>query len=171
MNSSKRELIIQRALVLLNSATPAGVPQTTRTRQRAISKASMPDISLFPVQDSTLSLFPRGARGQEPGAPRNVQPGMAVQKDLDMAVECAAAGTLDPSTGDVLTTPDQEVDPLTTWAEQALCGGGVDWQGLAIRATALGTTFEYNTAESAFCKATVQIRITYLSEAGDPTAT
>ena len=63
--------------------------------------------------------------------------------------------------------PDKAADPILAWATAALAAAG-NFGGLANGpADELGTKFEYEQAETSFCRATQTFRIEYQTRTGD----
>jgi hypothetical protein len=95
--ASLRKQIVDAVILALNTSRPAGVPAASRLRQSQFEKAEGKSISVYP--------------GDEPTAPATNRPSPLTKRQLTIAVECRVVGD----------EPDVLLDPLTSWAESAIC--------------------------------------------------
>jgi len=162
--SSIREQLAVRAVTLLNTGTPAGVPATARGSIASVDRATAPAIRCRMASDTCSPLFrQRTVPGKEfdEGPPLNQLPGSPIVRHLELHVECAAYGT-------AAVSAQEATDPLTKWVEKAL--GSANWKDIALACGLVGTRFDDAGEDMSACKATAVYRITYITKAGDPEA-
>lgn len=150
--STVREQIVAAAVAALGTGAPTGIPAPVRTRIDSPSLDQLPALTVYqasetaePMQDLHLG---RGSRGP------------VVRRSLLLNVEVltkAGAGE----------EPDKAADPILAWVTKAMAVAD-DFEGLADEAAdETGTKFEYEQAESSFCRATTSFRIRYQTLAVD----
>jgi hypothetical protein len=147
-----REQIVAAVTAALATGAPPGVPAPIRTRLDSPSADQLPALTVYqssetvePMHDYRLG---RASRG--PIVKRSVLVNVEV-------ITKAGAGT----------EPDKAADPILAWATKALATAG-NFGGLANNpADEVGTKFEYEQAETSFCRATMTFRIQYQSRADD----
>ncbi len=154
--STIREQIVAAAVTAISSGTPPGVPAPVRTRIDSPSTDQLPALTVYqasetvePMQDMRLG---RGSRGP------------VVRRSLLLNVEVLTkAGEGEE--------PDKAADPILAWVAEALAVAD-DFDGLADEtADEVGTKFEYEQAESSFCRAVMTFRIQFATLANDPQKT
>jgi len=150
--STIREQIVSAAVQALATGAPAGVPGPVRTRLDSPSTDQLPALTVY-----------QGVETVEPM--REAKTGTAsrgpiVRRSVLLSVEVltkAGAGE----------EPDKAADPILAWATAALAAVG-SFGGLANGpADEIGTKFEYEQAETSFCRATQTYRVDYQSRADD----
>jgi len=150
--STIREQIVSAAVLALATDAPAGVPVPVRTRLDSPSADQLPALTVYqgvetvePMRDAKTGTASRGP---------------IVRRSVLLSVEVltkAGAGE----------EPDKAADPILAWATAALAAAG-SFGGLANGpADELGTKFEYEQAETSFCRASQTYRIEYQSRADD----
>ena len=150
--STIREQIVSAAVQALGTGAPAGVPVPVRTRLDSPSADQLPALTVYQGAETVESM-------------RDAKAGMAsrgpiVRRSLLLSIEVltkAGSGS----------QPDKAADPVLAWATSALATAGT-FGGLANGpADELGTKFEYEQAETSFCRATQTFRIEYQTRTGD----
>ena len=146
--STIREQIVSAAVLALATDAPASVPAPVRTRLDSPSADQLPALTVYqgvetvePMRDAKTGTTSRGP---------------IVRRSVLLSVEVltkAGAGE----------EPDKAADPILAWATAALAAAG-NFGGLANDpADELGTKFEYEQAETSFCRASQTFRIEYQS--------
>jgi hypothetical protein len=146
--STIREQIVSAAVLALATDTPASVPAPVRTRLDSPSADQLPALTVYqgvetvePMRDAKTGTASRGP---------------IVRRSVLLSVEVltkAGAGK----------EPDKGADPILAWATAAMAAAG-NFGGLANGpADELGTKFEYEQAETSFCRASQTFRIEYQS--------
>ncbi len=150
--STIREQIVAGAVTALSTGAPAGVPTPVRTRLDSPTADQLPALTVYQAAETveTMRDFKAG------GAAR----GPIVRRSVLLNVEVLTkAGAGDE--------PDKAADPILAWATKALGAAGT-LSGLANNpADEVGTKFEYEQAETSFCRSTMTFRIQYQSRADD----
>ena len=150
--STIREQIVSTAVVALSTGAPESVPAPLRTRLDSPSADQLPALTVY---QGTETVEPM--RDAKAGAASH---GPIVRRALLLSVEVltkATAGAL----------PDQAADPILAWATASLAAAG-SFGGLANGpAIEIGTKFEYEQAETSFCRATQTFRLEYQTRADD----
>ena len=150
--STIREQIVSAAVQALATGAPTGVPAPVRTRLDSPSADQLPALTVYQGMETVESM-------------REAKAGMAsrgpvVRRSLLLSIEVltkAGSGS----------QPDKVADPILAWATAALAAAGT-FGGLANSlADELGTKFEYEQAETSFCRATQTFRIEYQTRTGD----
>ena len=150
--STIREQIVSAAVQALATSAPTGVPAPVRTRLDSPSADQLPALTVYQGMETVESM-------------RDAKAGMAsrgpvVRRSLLLSIEVltkAGSGS----------QPDKAADPILAWATSALAVAGT-FGGLANGpADELGTKFEYEQAETSFCRATQTFRIEYQTRTGD----
>ena len=153
--STIREQIVSAAVLALAIGAPAGVPGPVRTRLDSPSADQLPALTVY---QGTETVEPM--REAKTGAASR---GPIVRRSVLLSVEVltkAGAGE----------EPDKAADPILAWATAALAAAG-NFGGLANGpADEIGTKFEYEQAETSFCRATQTYRVEYQSRADDAEA-
>jgi len=150
--STIREQITSAAVQALATDAPAGVPEPVRTRLDSPSADQLPALTVY-----------QGVETVDPM--RDTKPGTAilgpiVRRSLLLSVEVLTKA-------DSGEEPDKAADPILAWASASLAAAG-NFGGLANGpADELGTKFEYEQAETSFCRASQTFRIEYQSRADD----
>ena len=150
--STIREQIVSAAVLALATDAPEGVPAPVRTRLDSPGADQLPALTVYqgvetvePMRDAKTGTASRGP---------------IVRRSLLLSVEVltkAGAGE----------EPDKAADPLLAWATAALAAAG-SFAGLANGpADELGTKFEYEQAETSFCRASQTFRFEYQSRTDD----
>jgi len=143
-----RELIVQKALLKLNTGTPGGVPQTERARTFALETSQLMSSIIYPVRNPV-------AEGSRPlRSP-------AIQTEVHLSIELRGKG-------DGVNSPDALLDPAINWVVKALCG--TFEAGLWTDVEYDDTTFEWDQLDYAFCLATVKLRVLTQMKTNDPSA-
>ncbi len=150
--STIREQIVSAAVLALATGAPEGVPVPVRTRLDSPSADQLPALTVYQGAETVEPM-----RDAKAGA---TSCGPIVRRALLLSVEVltkAAAGE----------EPDKAADPILAWATASLAAAG-SLGGLAnAPALELGTKFEYEQLETAFCRATQTFRIEYQTRTGD----
>lgn len=159
---SKLNDILLHAAGVLNTDRPMGVPQIFLTRETSLRAEDIPGIDLSPGTDEVL---PMRERSQE-GAPIGTRPLEAVLHGFDLILECSAARPSGEPTSAIALT-----DPLTSWVKNALVGA--DWKSVgAMGCSEVRTEFFPGKAgERPMYLARVTMRVYYLAQAGNTSAT
>lgn len=148
--STIREQIVSAAVLALATGAPAGVPAPVRTRLDSPSADQLPALTVYQGMETVESM--REARAG------TASRGPVVRRSVLLSVEVltkAGAGT----------QPDQAADPILAWTTASLAAAGT-FGGLANGpADEIGTKFEYEQAETSFCRATQTFRIEYQTRA------
>jgi hypothetical protein len=150
--STIREQIVSAAVTALTTGAPAGVPAPVRTRLDSPGAEQLPALTVYQGVETVETM-----RDAKSGAASR---GPIVKRSLLLSVE-------------VLTKagpggePDKVADPVLAWVTKALAAAGT-FGGLANQAAdEIGTKFEYEQAETSFCRATQTFRIEYQTRTGD----
>ncbi len=150
--STIREQIVSAAVLALATNAPVDVPAPVRTRLDSPSADQLPALTVYQGTETVESM-----RDAKAGTASR---GPIVRRSLLLSVEVltkAAAGA----------PPDSAADPILAWATAALAAAGT-FGGLANGpADELGTKFEYEQAETSFCRATQTFRIEYQTRTDD----
>jgi hypothetical protein len=153
--STIREQIIAAAALALATGTPEGVPTPVRTRLDSPSTDQLPALTVYQAAETVEPM-----RDAKTGAASR---GPIVRRSVLLSVEVLTKASLG-------NEPDKAADPILAWATSALATAGT-FGGLANGpADELGTKFEYEQAETSFCRATQTFRIEYQSRADDAQA-
>lgn len=146
--STIREQIVSAAVLALATGAPAGIPTPVRTRLDSPSADQLPALTVYQGMETVESM-----RDAKAGMTRR---GPVVRRSLLLSIEVLTKA----GTG---SQPDKAADPILAWATAALDAAGT-FGGLANGpADELGTKFEYEQAETSFCRATQTFRIEYQS--------
>ena len=147
-----REQIVSAAVLALATNAPAGVPAPVRTRLDSPSADQLPALTVYQGMETVESM-----REAKTGTASR---GPIVRRSVLLSVEVltkAEAGA----------QPDKAADPILAWATASLAAAGT-FGGLANGpADEIGTKFEYEQAETSFCRATQTFRIEYQTRADD----
>ncbi len=150
--STIREQIVSAAVLARATDAPAGVPAPVRTRIDSPSTDQLPALTVYQAVETVESMRDFKAGGTARGP--------VVRRTVLVSVEVLTKATA----GD---EPDKAADPILAWATAALAMAG-SFGGLANGpADELGTKFEYEQAETSFCRATQTFRIPYQTRADD----
>ena len=150
--STIREQIVSAAVLALATDAPEGIPAPIRTRLDSPGADQLPALTVYqgvetvdPMRDAKTGMASRGP---------------IVRRSLLLSVEVLTkAGSGEE--------PDKAADPVLAWASASLAAAG-NFGGLANGpADELGTKFEYEQAETSFCRASQTFRIEYQSRADD----
>lgn len=147
-----REQIVAAATAALATGAPAGVPAPVRTRLDSPSADQLPALTVYQASETVEPLhdYRLGRTARGPTVKRSVLVNVEV-------ITKAGAGA----------EPDKAADPILAWATKALAAAS-NFGGLANNpADEVGTKFEYEQAETSFCRATQTFRIYYQSRADD----
>jgi len=150
--STIREQIVAAAVTALATGAPPGVPVPVRTRLDSPSTDQLPALTVYQAAETveTMRDFKAG------GASR----GPIVRRSVLLSVEVL-------TTTGAADEPDKAADPILAWATKSLGAAGT-FNGLANHlADEVGTKFEYEQAETSFCRSTMTFRIQYQSRADD----
>jgi hypothetical protein len=150
--STIRERIVASAVTALTSGAPPGVPAPVRTRIDSPNADQLPALTVYQASETVEPMHDyRAGRASR---------GPIVKRSILLNVEVLTKAV---SGGE----PDKAADPILAWATKALAAGGT-FDGLANNpADEVGTKFEYEQAETSFCRATMSFRIQYQSRADD----
>jgi len=150
--STIREQIAAAAVTALATGAPPGVPAPVRTRLDSPSADQLPALTVYQAAETVETMRDLKAGG--------VSRGPVVRRSVLLIIEVltkAGAGE----------EPDKAADPILAWATKALGAVGT-LGGLANHpADEVGTKFEYEQAETSFCRSTMTFRIQYQSRADD----
>ena len=150
--STIREQIVTAAVQALATDAPAGVPAPVRTRLDSPGADQLPALTVYQGIE-TVELMRDAKTGTASRGP-------IVRRSLLLSVEVLTKAGTDEE-------PDKAADPILAWTTAALAAAG-NFGGLANDpADELGTKFEYEQAETSFCRATQTFRIQYQSRTGD----
>lgn len=144
--SSIREQIIEAALAALNTSTPGGVPAADRLRMEPYQIEDLPAIVIMALREEIEPL-------------KDSRWGPLVNRVLTLRVACYAAGS----------PADGLIDPLLTWADQALDSN--QFGGLANDTLPALIEWQYAAEDQQFAVALADYRITYQTKRADATAT
>jgi hypothetical protein len=150
--STIREQIVAAAVTALATGAPPGVPAPVRTRLDSPSADQLPALTVYQAAETveTMRDFKAGGASRGPIVRRYVLLNVEV-------LTKASAGE----------EPDKAADRILAWATKALGAAGT-LGGLANHpADEVGTKFEYEQAETSFCRSTMTFRIQYQSRADD----
>ena len=150
--STIREEIVAAAVTALATGTPPGVPAPVRTRLDSPSADQLPALTVYQTAETVEAMRDLRAGG--------VSRGPVVRRSVLLNIEVLTkAGTGEE--------PDKAADPILAWATKALFAAGT-FNGLTNHpADEVGTKFEYEQAETSFCRSTMTFRIQYQSRADD----
>jgi len=150
--STIREQIVAAAVTALNTARPAGLPEFIRTRIDSPNVDQLPANTIYQSQEVVEAM-------RDPKE-RRTSRGPVVRRHVLVAIETlqkAGSGQ----------EPDKAADATLAWATKALAAAG-SLGGLANDPPdEVDTRFEYEQAETSFCRATTRFRIYYQSRADD----
>ena len=150
--STIREQIVSAAVTALTAGAPAGVPAPVRTRLDSPGADQLPALTVYQVMETVETM-----RDAKAGAASR---GPLIRRSLLLSVEVLTKA----GTG---VEPDKVADPILAWVTKALAAAGT-FGGLANHpADEVGTKFEYEQAETSFCRATQTFRIEYQTRADD----
>ena len=150
--STIREQIVSAAVTALTTNAPAGVPAPVRTRLDSPVADQLPALTVYQGVETVETM-----RDAKTGTASR---GPIVRRSLLLSVEVL---TKAGSGGE----PDKVADPVLAWATKALAAAGT-FGGLANHpADEVATKFEYEQAETSFCRATQTFRIEYQTRADD----
>jgi len=135
---------VDAAIVLLNTATPAGVPAADRVRFEPYTPEELPAINVMPVREESEKKTGRW--------------GGLLTRAFTLRVECRVAG--DPA--------DELLDPLLTWAGQAL--GNQQFGGLAEDCVETLCEWSYAGSDQNYSMASLDFRVNFSTLSTDPTA-
>lgn len=153
--STIREQIVEAAALALATGAPEGVPAPVRTRLDSPSTDQLPALTIYQATETVEPM-----RDAKTGTASR---GPIVRRSVLLSVEVLTKAGLG-------NEPDKAADPILAWATSALATAG-SFGGLANGpADELGTKFEYEQAETSFCRATQTFRIEYQSRADDAEA-
>ena len=150
--STIREQIVSAAVLALATNAPVGVPAPVRTRLDSPGSDQLPALTVYQGTETVEAM-----RDAKAGTASR---GPVVRRSLLLSVEVLTkAGASEE--------PDKTADPILAWATASLAAAG-SFGGLANGpADELGTKFEYEQAETSFCRATQTFRIDYQTRTGD----
>lgn len=150
--STIREQIVAAAVLALATDAPVGIPTPVRTRLDSPSTDQLPALTVYQGVETVETM-----RDAKTGTASR---GPIVRRSVLLSVEVltkAGAGA----------QPDKAADPILAWATTSLSAAG-NFGGLANGpADEIGTKFEYEQAETSFCRATQTFRIEYQSRTDD----
>ena len=150
--STIREQIVSAAVQALATGAPTGVPAPVRTRLDSPNADQLPALTVYQGMETVESM-----RDAKAGMTSR---GPVVRRSLLLSIEVltkAGSGS----------QPDKAADPILAWATAALAAAST-FGGLANGpADEIGTKFEYEQAETSFCRATQTFRIEYQTRTGD----
>lgn len=150
--STIREQIVAAAVLALTTNAPAGIPVPVRTRLDSPGADQLPALTVYQGMETVEPM-----REAKAGTASR---GPVVRRSVLLSIEVltkAGAGA----------QPDQAADPILGWATASLATAG-SFGGLANGpADEIGTKFEYEQAETSFCRATQTFRIEYQTRTGD----
>ncbi len=150
--STIREQIVSAAVLALATNAPVGVPTPVRTRLDSPSADQLPALTVYQGMETVESM-----REAKTGTASR---GPVVRRSVLLSVEVLTKA----GTG---AQPDKAADPILAWATASLAAAGT-FGGLANGpADEIGTKFEYEQAETSFCRATQTFRIEYQSRTDD----
>jgi len=150
--STIREEIVAAAVTALATGAPPGVPAPVRTRLDSPSADQLPALTVYQAAETVEAMRELRAGG--------VSRGPLVRRSLLLSVEILTKA----SAGE---EPDKAADPILAWATKALFAAGT-FNGLTNHpADEVGTKFEYEQAETSFCRSTMTFRFQYQSRADD----
>lgn len=165
MSSIREQIVLAAVSALGGAGKPAGVPSPVRCRIDSPDADQLPALSVYQlIEKVDPERAPRSLRASR---------GPIVRRYLDLAVEVL-------SRSEDGTDADAAADPALVWASQALQqrspaedpeGDLVAFGDLAEEIDELGTKFEYDRGETAFCRATLTFRIQYQTLTVDPEQT
>ncbi len=144
--STIREQIVAAAVTAIATGAPTGIPTPVRTRIDSPSADQLPALTVYQASETVEPMQDyRAGRGSR---------GPVVRRSLLLNVEALTkAGSAEE--------PDKAADPILAWVTKALAVAD-DFDGLADEAAdEVGTKFEYEQAESSFCRSTMSFRIRY----------
>lgn len=150
--STIREQIVSAAVLALATNAPAGVPAPVRTRLDSPSADQLPALTVYQGMETVESM-----REAKTGTASR---GPIVRRSVLLSVEVltkAGAGA----------QPDKAADPILAWATASLSAAGTFGDLANGPADEIGTKFEYEQAETSFCRATQTFRIEYQTRADD----
>lgn len=150
--STVRERIVVSAVTALATGAPPGIPAPVRTRLDSPTADQLPALTVYQAAETveTMRDFKAGGAARGPVVRRSVLLNVEV-------LTKAGAGE----------EPDKVADPILAWVTKALGVAGT-FDGLANNpADEVGTKFEYEQAETSFCRSTMTFRIQYQSRADD----
>lgn len=150
--STIREQIVTAAVLALATGAPTGVPTPVRTRLDSPGADQLPALTVYQGVETVETM-----RDAKAGTASR---GPIVRRSLLLSVEVL---TKAGSGGE----PDKAADPILAWVTKALAAAGT-FGGLANHPVdEVGTKFEYEQAETSFCRATQTFRIEYQTRTGD----
>lgn len=148
--STIREQIVAAAVLALATDRPAGVPLPVRTRLDSPSAEQLPALTVYQATETVGPM-----RDPKAGATSH---GPIVRRSMLLSVEVVTKASAGQE-------PDKAADGILAWTTAALAAAGT-FGGLASGcADELGTRFEYDQAETSFCRATQTFRIEYQTRA------
>ena len=145
--SRREELISAVVSALSDDAKPDGL-NVHRFRQRPLVRDQLPALVVYLLSEQS-------ARGDGPF-------GYKTRRDLVVRVECRVKVEDD-------TPPDTAIDPLVTWAVQAMLNDP-QWCGLAVNTQDVATTWDAEEHDAVYVAAAVDFSIEFLTLATDPGA-
>ena len=154
--SSIREQIMAAIVVALNDSRPGNVPEFIRTRVDSPDPGQLPVNSVYQGEEIVGRMTDEG----EGRTSRGPVLRRAVIVHIEAVTKAAGA-----------SVPDKELDPTLVWVTSKMAAAGrfagdlADYPG-----DELGTRFEYERAESSFCRATMRWRIEYQTTSTDAEA-
>ncbi len=150
--STIREQIISAVVTALATNTPDGIPAPVRTRLDSPGADQLPALTVYQGTETVESM-----REAKNGSARR---GPIVRRTLLLSIEVLTKAGVNEE-------PDKAADPILAWATSSIAAAG-SFGGLANGpADELGTKFEYEQAETSFCRASQTYRIEYQSRADD----
>ncbi|MBU2499959.1 hypothetical protein KJ682_01385 [bacterium] len=150
--STIREQIVAAAVLALATDAPVGVPAPVRTRLDSPGSDQLPALTVYQGAETVETM-----REAKTGTASR---GPIVRRSVLVSVEVltkAGAGE----------EPDKAADPILAFATTALAAAGTFGGFANGPADEIGTKFEYEQAETSFCRATMTFRIDYQSRADD----
>ena len=152
--SSRRDVILDAMVTLLGSSTVNGHTKPTSltvSRQRTLPFAAsqLPAQAVYAVNEEVTA-----------GPARGIDNKRLARRKLQFVVESRCI---------VTTTPDQDVDPLISWAVQALCAT----QQLAAVVNDIqeaGTVWDQVEGDTTLAGARTHFVVDYITSASDPDA-
>jgi hypothetical protein len=146
--SSIREQIIEAAIVALNTGRPGGVPAADRTRMEPYQAGDLPAVTVMPVREGMVH-------------EKSSRWAYYLKRTLTFRVECRVAGN----------PADELLDPLLTWAGQALATppNGAAFGGLAEDCIETLCEWQYAAQDQPYAMAMLDFTVEYVTLKADPT--
>ena len=142
---------------------PAGIPAPVRTRVVSPKPSQLPVVTVYQAQETVDPM-----RDEKPGRSSR---GAVVRRALDLKIE-----VLTKAVAGAASVADADADAILVWLGSAFVDLGrvvtvAAPRGLAHhQADEVGTLFEYEQGEFAFCRATIVFRFIYQSSSTNAAA-